>query len=144
MGIRLETLNIYRPIKVKAWECLVITVILLVTTISTTTDWMQGWREGLFTLCIGIFLTGLGIGSSDPNRKYKYYSVGTITLAVSGIVLTLAAIIYPLNFWIGWGVAWVSIILIFVSTLLVFCDRESEEIFYRKIYVEEEGEGDDD
>merc|ERR1719205_12065 len=53
---------------------------------------------GLITDFFGTFLTGLGLRSTDPNKKYKYYRVAIYALVVSLIALTLAAIIYPVQF----------------------------------------------
>merc|ERR1712045_1089574 len=43
----------------------------------------------------GTLLVGLGLRSTDPNRKYKYYRVAIYSLAVAVIALFLAVIIYP-------------------------------------------------
>merc|ERR1712156_966619 len=43
----------------------------------------------------GTLLTGLGLRSTDPNKKYKYYRVAIYTLAAAVIALFLAIIIYP-------------------------------------------------
>merc|ERR1712088_692296 len=43
----------------------------------------------------GTLLTGLGLRSTDPNKKYKYYRVAIYSLAVAVIALFLAIIIYP-------------------------------------------------
>ena len=71
---------------------------------------------GLLFDFFGTFLTGLGLRSTDPNKKYKYYRVAIYALVVSRkiflncaehyhykllllvIALTLAAIIYPVQF----------------------------------------------
>merc|ERR1719500_73557 len=53
---------------------------------------------GLITDFFGTFLTGLGLRSTDPNKKYKYYRVAIYALVTSLIFLTLAAIIYPTSF----------------------------------------------
>ncbi len=47
----------------------------------------------------------------------------------------------PWGFGFGYGVSWVSFILLFGSLVLLLCDRESEEIFYKEKQVEE---GDED
>ena len=36
------------------------------------------------------------------------------------------------SFGFGYGATWVSFILIFLSTLLLSCDRDSEEVFYNE------------
>merc|ERR1712168_560913 len=136
------TITVTRPLKVIAFTCCFITVILMVAATSTA-DWMmaEGWREGLFMQCIeegaptplpfdmpeqagcgavrsasylrgaaalviiglifdffGTFLTGLGLRSTDPNKKYKYYRVAIYALVAALILLVLAAIIYPVSF----------------------------------------------
>merc|ERR1711936_260111 len=140
--VTIETITVTRPLKVIAFTCCFITVILM-TAATSTADWIlaEGWREGLFMQCIeegaptplpfnmdpsvgcskarsagyvglvaafviiglicdffGTFLTGLGLRSTDPNKKYKYYRVAIYALVVALILLTLAAIIYPVSF----------------------------------------------
>merc|ERR1712142_1320236 len=149
-----------------------------------------GYLQGVAALVIiglifdffGTFLTGLGLRSTDPNKKYKYYRVAIYALIIALIALLLAAIIYPVQFskdlanedpdddndgveddqdedddgdgedddeeagartytfGFGYGATWGSIILIFASVVLLICDRESEEIFYKERQVEEEEE----
>merc|ERR1719295_127532 len=125
--VTIETITVTRPLKVIAFTCCFITVILMVAATSTA-DWMlaEGWREGLFMQCIsagadtplpfkmdadigcrvarsasylrgtaalviiglifdffGTFLTGLGLRSTDPNKKYKYYRVAIYAVQFS-------------------------------------------------------------
>jgi hypothetical protein len=40
---------------------------------------------GLITDFFGTFLTCLGLRSTDPNKKYKYYRVAIYTLIVAGL-----------------------------------------------------------
>merc|ERR1712214_41581 len=129
-------------LKVIAFTCCVITVILTVTA-TTTADWMlaEGWREGLFMQCVsegahkplpfdmepvpgcgklrsagylkgcaalciigvltdffGTLLTCLGLKSTDPNKKYKYYRVAIYALILAAFAFLLAVIIYPVQF----------------------------------------------
>merc|ERR1711892_1582248 len=140
--VTIETITVTRPLKVIAFTCCFITVILM-TAATSTADWMiaEGWREGLFMQCIsagaptplpfdmpeeagcgvarsasyvrgaaalviigvifdffGTFLTGLGLRSTDPNKKYKYYRVAIYALIFALIALLLAAIVYPVQF----------------------------------------------
>ena len=47
------------------------------------------------------------------------------------------------SFGFGYGATWVAFILIFLSTVLLSCDRDSEEVFYQEKmsdYDEEEEE----
>jgi len=46
----------------------------------------------------GTLLTGLGLRSTDPNKKYKYYRVAIYALLIATIALFLALIIYPVSF----------------------------------------------
>merc|ERR1712045_730833 len=195
MGTTIETITVTRPMKVIAFTCCSITVILLLGALGDA-SWVQsdGWREGLFTQCVkvgaptplpfgadptpgcrrahsagyvrgaaalmiigfltdffGTLLTGLGLRSTDPNKKYKYYRVAIYAFTAAVIALFLALIIYPTSFskdmenghrrvWefgFGFGASWASLIFIFVSLVLLICDRESEEIFYKERDVEE-------
>ena len=140
--VTIETITVTRPLKVIAFTCCVITVILMVGATSTS-DWMvaEGWREGLFMQCVsegaptplpfemapvvgcgkarsahylngcaalvvfglitdffGTVLTCLGLKSTDPNKKYKYYRVSIYALILAGVFLLLAVIIYPVQF----------------------------------------------
>merc|ERR1711981_781049 len=53
---------------------------------------------GLLTDFFGTLLTGLGLRSTDPNKKYKYYRVAIYALLVAVLTLFLAVIIYPVSF----------------------------------------------
>merc|ERR1711944_285147 len=53
---------------------------------------------GVFTDFFGALLTGLGLRSTDPNKKYKYYRVAIYSMIVAVLVLFLAVIIYPVSF----------------------------------------------
>lgn len=46
----------------------------------------------------------------------------------------------PWSFGFGYGVSWLSFILLFLSTVLLICDRESEEIFYKEKICDDEEE----
>ena len=41
------------------------------------------------------------------------------------------------EFGFGYGCAWCCLILMFVSLVLLICDRESEEIFYKEREAED-------
>merc|ERR1712112_658779 len=53
---------------------------------------------GLITDFFGTVMTALGLRSTDPNKKYKYYKVAIYALLAALIALLLAAIIYPVSF----------------------------------------------
>ena len=46
----------------------------------------------------------------------------------------------PWSYGFAYGVSWLSFILIAGSTVLLICDRESEEIFYKEKIVDDEDE----
>jgi uncharacterized membrane protein len=52
----------------------------------------------ILTDFFGTILTGLGLRSTDPNKKYKYYKVAIYTLVLCLIALLLILIIYPVSF----------------------------------------------
>merc|ERR1712089_34513 len=53
---------------------------------------------GLITDFLGTVMTALGLRSTDPNKKYKYYKVAIYALLAALIALLLAAIIHPVSF----------------------------------------------
>jgi len=65
-----------------------------------------GYVRGCAALCVivcftdffGSVLTGLGLRSTDPNKKYKYYRVAIYCLVLCVIALLLVLIIYPVSF----------------------------------------------
>ena len=44
----------------------------------------------------------------------------------------------------GYGAAWSSLIFMFVALVLLICDRESEELYYKERDVEKSDEFEDD
>ncbi len=44
------------------------------------------------------------------------------------------------GFGFGYAVSWIAFLMIFGSLVLLICDRESEEIFYKERQVEDEEE----
>ncbi|XP_022918608.1 transmembrane protein 47 isoform X1 [Onthophagus taurus] len=186
----IETVTITRPLKVIAFICGIIVIILMIMGL-VSTDWLMaaGWRQGLFMHCIeegapqplpfnmvnpagcypsrdaayihaaaalciitlltnvvATILTGLGLRSKDHHTKYKYYRFGVIVMGLALVCITIALIIYPvcfaleLNFgnrtiWeFGWayGVGWGAAIFLFGGVMLLMCDKESEEIYYKE------------
>ena len=67
-------------------------------------------------------------------KKYKR------NLLKQNLIFAGSARVYSFGF--GYGAVWGSIILLFASVVLLICDRESEEIFYKEKQVEEEEEED--
>ncbi|XP_055312499.1 transmembrane protein 47 isoform X1 [Sitodiplosis mosellana] len=186
----IETVTITRPLKVIAFICGNIVVILLIMAL-TSTDWLlsSGWRQGLFTHCIedltqpipfnyeakeegcypsrdvfyikataglcilslvtdviATILTGIGLHTKNQNIKYKFYRRAVLIMLVALIAVLVALIMYPLCFsgelslgnrpiWeFGWayGVCWGAAIFLFGGVILLLCDKESEEIYFKE------------
>ncbi|XP_011307291.1 transmembrane protein 47 isoform X2 [Fopius arisanus] len=194
----IETVTITRPLKVIAFICGVIVIILMIMGLASN-DWLMaiGWRQGLFRHCIdegaptplpfnvavsgagcypardvgyikaaaalcivcliadavATVLTALGLRAKDHRNKHTYYRFAVLCMGFALLALLLALIIYPVFFaaelnlgnrpiWeFGWayGVGWGAAIFLFGGVVLLFCDKESEEIYYkeRKIVREE-------
>jgi len=186
----IETVTITRPLKVIAFICGLIVIILMIMALAST-DWLMaaGWRQGLFIHCIAddaptplpfnvadppdcypardvayiraaaalciitlvtdvvaTLLTGLGLRSKDHRTKYKYYRLAVYIMVLSLISILIALVIYPVCFaaelnegnrtvWeFGWayGVGWGAAIFLFGGVVLLLCDKESEEIYYKE------------
>ncbi|XP_065369496.1 transmembrane protein 47 isoform X1 [Calliphora vicina] len=186
----IETITITRPLKVIAFICGVIVVVLMIMALAST-DWLmaEGWRQGLFVHCIeedvlpplpfnlhdppgcypsrdvfyiratavlcvitlitdvvATILTGLGLKTQNHNLKYKFYRIAVLVMLLSLLAVLSALIIYPVCFagelnlanrpiWeFGWayGVGWGAAIFLFGAVVLLLCDKESEEIYYKE------------
>ncbi|KAL7727341.1 hypothetical protein ACLKA6_008622 [Drosophila palustris] len=186
----IETITITRPLKVIAFICGVIVVVLMIMALAST-DWLMaaGWRQGLFVHCIeedsvpplpfniqdppgcywtrdigyikataalciitlitdviATVLTGLGLKTQNHNMKYKFYRIAVLVMLVSLLAVLSALIVYPVCFageltmanrrvWeFGWayGVGWGAAIFLFGAVVLLLCDKESEEIYYKE------------
>ncbi|XP_017035072.1 transmembrane protein 47 isoform X2 [Drosophila kikkawai] len=186
----IETITITRPLKVIAFICGVIVVVLMIMALAST-DWLMAsdWRQGLFVHCIeddsvtplpfniqdppgcywtrdigyikataalciitlitdviATVLTGLGLRTQNHNLKYKFYRIAVLVMLVSLLAVLSALIVYPVCFageltmanrrvWeFGWayGVGWGAAIFLFGAVVLLLCDKESEEIYYKE------------
>ncbi|KAH8313689.1 hypothetical protein KR067_010195, partial [Drosophila pandora] len=186
----IETITITRPLKVIAFICGVIVVVLMIMALAST-DWLMAadWRQGLFVHCIeddsvpplpfniqdppgcywtrdigyikataalciitlvtdviATVLTGLGLKTQNHNLKYKFYRIAVLVMLVSLLAVLSALIVYPVCFagelslgnrrvWeFGWayGVGWGAAIFLFGAVVLLLCDKESEEIYYKE------------
>ncbi|XP_068081842.1 transmembrane protein 47 [Anabrus simplex] len=100
----------------------------------------------LLTDMVATVLTGLGLRSKDHRTKYTYYKVAVYVMVLSLISILIALVIYPVcfareltegnrNVWeFGWayGVGWGAAIFLFGGVILLLCDKESEEIYYKE------------
>ncbi|XP_046992535.1 transmembrane protein 47 isoform X2 [Schistocerca americana] len=100
----------------------------------------------LLTDVVATLLTGLGLRSKDHRTKYKYYRIAVYVMVLSLISILIALVVYPVFFaaelnegnrtvWeFGWayGVGWGAAIFLFGGVILLLCDKESEEIYYKE------------
>ncbi|GAB6031351.1 hypothetical protein CHUAL_009137 [Chamberlinius hualienensis] len=100
----------------------------------------------LFIDLAATVMTGCGLYSKDPVLKYKLYHYALYTMILALVILLIALIVYPSCFaqeiasgnrrvWeFGWayGVGWGAAIFLFGAVVLLLCDKESEEIYYKE------------
>ncbi|KAK7788941.1 hypothetical protein R5R35_011706 [Gryllus longicercus] len=100
----------------------------------------------LVTDIVATTLTGLGLRSKDHRTKYKFYKGAVYVMVLSLISILIALVIYPVCFaaefnksnrneWeFGWayGVGWGAAIFLFGGVILLLCDKESEEIYFKE------------
>lgn len=91
-------------------------------------------------------MTGMGLCSKDPARKYSLYRFALYVMVGALLSVLIALVIYPACFaseieksnrpvWeFGWayGVGWGAAIFLFGAILLLLCDKETEEIYYKE------------
>ncbi|KAJ3625476.1 hypothetical protein MTP99_016043 [Tenebrio molitor] len=100
----------------------------------------------LVTDLVATILTGFGLKTKDHHSKYKCYRSAVIVMGLALVSILIALIIYPVCFaaelnqgnrtiWeFGWayGVGWGAAIFLFGGVVLLMCDKESEEIYYKE------------
>lgn len=188
----IETVTIVRPLKVIAFICGLIVILLMILCLAssywlTTDKFRQGlWEHcldadaptplpfgidienkpnceavrkidyiqataALCVLCLlcDIFatvVTGFGLCSKDPQRKYLFYRIAVYVMVFALVCILIALVIYPACFaaeidksnrtlWeFGWayGVGWGAAIFLFGAIVLLLCDKETEEIYYKE------------
>ncbi|XP_018326807.1 uncharacterized protein LOC108738076 [Agrilus planipennis] len=138
----IETVTITRPLKVIAFICGLIVIILMIMGLAST-DWLMaaGWRQGLFVHCIEENAQQpLPFNLQDPPGCYQSRDSGNF------VSILIALIIYPVCFarelnlgnrtiWeFGWayGVGWGAAIFLFGGVVLLMCDKENEQIYYKE------------
>lgn len=105
---------------------------------------------------VGIALIYLGFNHSErQDRKMKYYRSALFVYFIGFLLLSLALGIFPLYFvnqlgysseatwYFGWsyGIGWGAAIFLFAAAVLLICDRNREEIFYKEtLYLNQEEE----
>jgi len=88
----------------------------------------------------------LGLKSNDLHRKYIFYKTSTY-LALLSVLLELSAlIVFPVCFFFtmhfygirnwdfdwSFGLAWGAMLFTFGGSLLLICDKEHDEIYYKE------------
>ena len=103
----------------------------------------------MFTLVFDLLatvMTGFGLCSKEPGRKYTLYRIALYVMVGALVSVLTALVVYPAMFaaeidqsnrevWeFGWayGVGWGAAIFLFGAILLLLCDKETEEIYYKE------------
>merc|ERR1711983_702595 len=89
MGTTIETITVTRPMKVIAFTCCSITVILLLGALGDA-SWVQsdGWREGLFTQCVKVGApTPLPFGADPTPGCRRAHSAGYVRGAAALMII---------------------------------------------------------
>jgi hypothetical protein len=100
----------------------------------------------LVTDALATVITGFGLRTQDHNLKYKFYRIAVLVMMVSLLALLVALILYPVcfaaelnlgnrpvwEFGYAYGVCWGAAIFLFGAVILLLCDKESEEIYYKE------------
>lgn len=79
----IETITITRPLKVIAFICGSIVIILMIMALAST-DWLMatGWRQGLFVHCIEENITPMPFDVNEPPGCYPSRDVGKIKFKI--------------------------------------------------------------
>jgi hypothetical protein len=100
---------------------------------------------GLITLA-AIVLNVLGLSSKDFHRKYLYYKIATYLALIAVLLELVSLVVFPVCFYLemqqwgqrdwefdwSYGVAWGATLFTFGASLLLICDKEHEEIYYKE------------
>ncbi|OUC40598.1 hypothetical protein D917_03953 [Trichinella nativa] len=99
-------------------------------------------------LCIVscIFATVLGLKATSLGRKYLYYKIAMYLALIAVISELISLIVFPVCFYLelenwvvtswefdwSYGIAWGTTICTFFACLMLICDKEHEEIYYKE------------
>ncbi|XP_013400885.1 transmembrane protein 47 isoform X2 [Lingula anatina] len=117
----------------------------------------QVWTQAVAAMCIisllitaaSTVVTGLALCNKEPDRKYTFYMVAMVGFGLAAIFLVIGLIVYPIMFWqnmvfkledggkeweFAWayGLAWASVLVILTAAILLFVERDADEIDYRE------------
>ncbi|VDL71716.1 unnamed protein product [Nippostrongylus brasiliensis] len=151
----IETVSVVRPLKVISLICLCIAIALSIVSLCSTWWLRSGYIKAVAALMIialiftavAFFLNICGLSKSDIRRKYIFYKFATY-LAILAVLLELTAlIVFPACFYVkmkeygsrrdwevdwSYGLAWGATLFTFGASLLLICDKEHEEVYYKE------------
>lgn len=101
---------------------------------------------GALLVLAGIALTAFGLASSNASRKYLYYRIAMYFALLAVLLKLIGLVVFPVCFYLelkdwgkqrwefdwSYGVAWGSTLFTFGAALLLICDKEHEEIYYKE------------
>ncbi|KAI6197349.1 hypothetical protein M3Y94_01213400 [Aphelenchoides besseyi] len=94
----------------------------------------------------GVIFNILGLKSNDLHRKYLFYKIATYLSLFSVLCELTSLIVFPVCFFFtmhsygvrnwdfdwSYGVAWGSMLFGFGASLLLICDKEHDEVYYKE------------
>ncbi|CAI4226320.1 unnamed protein product [Auanema sp. JU1783] len=96
---------------------------------------------------VAFFLNICGLSMSDIRRKYIFYKIATYLALFAVLLELIALVLFPAAFYtkmkdygsrrdweVDWsyGLAWGSTLFTFGASLLLICDKEHEEVYYKE------------
>ncbi|VDK20645.1 unnamed protein product [Anisakis simplex] len=96
----------------------------------------------LFAFVLNIF----GLKANDLQRKYFFYKIATYLSLLSVLLELISLVVFPVCFYVemknfgyrnwefdwSYGVAWGGTLFTFGASLLLICDKEHEEVYYKQ------------
>ncbi|KAK3104678.1 hypothetical protein FSP39_007605 [Pinctada imbricata] len=111
-------------------------------------EWMSACRAlsafGLIICFISMVVLTIGIQTTNGRMKYKYYGLAILIMFFAAVPDVVSLIIYPVRFreeligdyWnVGWAyiIGWFAVILKIGGGVLVFIDRNTEELVEKEV-----------
>ncbi|KAH7727457.1 Protein VAB-9 [Aphelenchoides avenae] len=95
---------------------------------------------------IGAFANALGLKSNDLHRKYVFYKTATCLALLCVLCELVSLVVFPVMFFFemgnygvrswefdwSYGVAWGAMLFAFGASLMLICDKEHEEVYYKE------------
>lgn len=93
-----------------------------------------------------IFVNAAGLRSNDLHRKYVFYKTATWLTLIAVLCELIALVGFPICFYLSinsyglrnwefdwsYGVAWGALLFAFGALLLLICDKEHDEVYYKE------------